>query len=97
MFELIGFSLLGASLVFGYTTARQFVRARLRYVDAIRSIKAPVLAALGAAIVTMPVFALLPLPFFTIGTAALFGAAVGAGVRAGAKDVQRGVPYIEGP
>ena len=97
MFPLVGFALFVASLLFGYTTARRFVRARLRYVDAIRSLRAPILAGLGAAVVAMLPFALIPLPFFTAGTAALFGLSVGAGVRAGAKDISRATGYIEGP
>ncbi len=97
MFKLIGFALAIATLAFGYTTARNFVRARLRYVDAIRGMKAPVIAGIGAAIVASLPFGLVPLPFFGIGTAALFGVSVAIGVRAGANDVKRGTAYIEGP
>jgi hypothetical protein len=97
MWGLIGFALFVASLVFGYTTARRFVRARLRYVDAIRGLRAPVIAGLGAGVVALLPCALIPLPFFGVGTAALFGLSVGVGVRAGAKDVAGTAGYIEGP
>jgi hypothetical protein len=97
MVGLIGFALFVTSLLFGYTTARRFVRARLRYVDAIRSLRAPIVAGLGAAAVAMLPFAMIPLPFFTVGTAALFGLSVGVGVRAGAKDIRSSAGYIEGP
>ncbi len=53
MFAVIGFALFAASLVFGYTTARRFVRARLRYVDSVRSLRAPILAGIGAAVVAV--------------------------------------------
>ena len=97
MFPVIGFALFAASLVFGYTTARRFVRARLRYVDSVRSLRAPILAGIGAAVVAVLPFALIPLPFFTVGTAALFGLSVGVGVRAGARDIHGTAGYIEGP
>ena len=97
MFAFIGFGLAAASLLFGYTTARQFVRARLRYVDALHSMRAPLVAGAAAAIVALFPFSLIPLPFFGVGTAVLFGLSVGVGVRAGSKDVRGATGYIEGP
>lgn len=97
MFTIIGFGLAVASLLFGYTTARQFVRARLRYVDALHSLRAPLVAGFGAALVALFPFTLIPLPFFGVGTAVLFGFSVGVGVRAGSKDVRGAAGYIEGP
>jgi hypothetical protein len=96
IFGLIGFALAATSLLFGYTAARNFVRARLRYVDAIRGMGAPLVAGIGAALVASLPFGMIPLPFFGVGTAALFGVSVAVGVRAGAKDVSR-TSYIEGP
>ena len=96
MLTLIGFGLAAASLLFGYTTARQFVRARLRYVDALHSMRAPLIAGFGAAIVALLPFSLIPLPFFGAGTAMFFGLSVGVGVRAGSKDVRAASGYIEG-
>ncbi|HYV99127.1 MAG TPA: hypothetical protein VE967_16845 [Gemmatimonadaceae bacterium] len=97
MFTFLGFALAALSLMFGYTAARNFVRTRLRYVDAIRTLKAPLAAGIGAAVLASLPFAVIPLPFFTVGTAALFGVSVAAGVRAGAKDIESGRAYIEGP
>jgi hypothetical protein len=77
-----------AAAVGGYTKARSFVRNRLRYVDAVRTAKAPVVAGLGATLIAAPVVALLPL--IGAGTAIIFGVAVGTGVRAGVKDITRG-------
>lgn len=90
MFEMIGFLAAaaittGAGIV-GYVQSRMFVRSRLRFVDAVQSGKAPVLAGLGAAVVAAP---LAVLPFVGIGTAIVFGASVGAGVAAGARDIRR--------
>jgi hypothetical protein len=94
MFAFIGFALAAASLIFGYTTARRFVRSRLRFVDGIRTWRAPILAGIGAAIVFWPLAVVLP--WIPAGTAVLFGLSVGAGVRAGVKDVHGVAGYIEG-
>jgi hypothetical protein len=96
MLPFIGFALAAATLLFGYTTARQFVRARLRYVDAARGMRAALLAGAIACAVAIIPFALVPLPYFGMLTAALFGVSVGAGVRAGARDLGGGRVYIEG-
>ena len=98
MLQLIGLALVAASLVFGYTTARQFVRARLRYVDSVRTMRAPLVAGVAAGAVALLPFAVIPLPYFGLMTAALFGVSVGIGVRAGVKDIGGGhTGYIEGP
>ena len=87
MFELIGLIATGVVSVGGYLQSRRFVRRRLTYVEAVRKPGAAVVAGVGAAVVAMPVVALLPL--IGGGTALLFGAGVGAGVAAGAKDIRR--------
>lgn len=97
MFAFIGLALAATSLLFGYTTARQFVRSRLKYVDGIHSWRASVLAGLAATVVALLPFGFIPLPFFSAGTALLFGLSVGAGVRAGVRDVTGRAGYIEGP
>lgn len=76
-------------LAFGF--ARGFVRRRLRFVDAIRSPVAPVLAAVGAAILVMPL-TMLPLigAVVTGVTAAVVGVGAGLGTRSGVKALQRG-------
>ena len=73
----------------GYLYTRNFVRRRLRYVDAIRSPAAPVLAGAAAALVVAPI-ALLPI--VTVGSAIVFGAGVAAGVASGRKDAEGGTP-----
>jgi hypothetical protein len=79
---------------FGFSTARRFVRERLRYVDAALSPGAAIVAALGAALVAYPVAWLLP--FVGAGTAVVFGLGVGLGSRAGASDVRRGYRITDG-
>lgn len=71
----------------GFTLARRFVRERLRYVDAAQRTSAPFLAGAGAALITLPIAAILP--FVGAGTAIVFGISVGMGVSQGAKDVRR--------
>ncbi|HEX5723973.1 MAG TPA: hypothetical protein VFX98_00830 [Longimicrobiaceae bacterium] len=70
----------------GFLQARKFVRKRLAYGDAVQNGAAPVLAGFGAALLAMPVVALLPV--VGAGTAILFGVGVGAGVAVGVKDVR---------
>jgi len=87
VFELIGIAATVAATAFGYFQSRYFVRTKLRFVDAVQTGKAPVIAGVGAAIVAAPVVALLPL--VGAGTAILFGLGVGSGVAAGARDIRR--------
>jgi hypothetical protein len=79
----------GGILAFGF--ARGFVRRRLRFVDAVRSPFVPILAAVGAAILVMPL-TLLPLVKVVITgvTAAVVGLGAGLGTRSGVKALQRG-------
>jgi len=72
----------------GYGAARRFVRDRLRYVESALTPGAPLLAAVGAAVLAAPIVWLFPL--IGGGTALAFGVSVGLGVRAGASDVKRG-------
>lgn len=69
-----------AALVGGYLLSRNFVRRRLRYVDAIQKPSAPLLAGVAAAAVVLPVAAL---PIVTVGTAVAFGVGVASGVASG--------------
>jgi hypothetical protein len=76
-------------MAFGF--ARGFVRRRLRFVDAIRSPVAPVLAAVGAAILVMPLTMLPLIGVVVTGvTAAVVGLGAGLGTRSGVKALQRG-------
>ncbi|HEY0020784.1 MAG TPA: hypothetical protein VGC13_31075 [Longimicrobium sp.] len=83
---MITLALAFAASAFGYLQTRGFVRRKLAYVDAVHTGVAPVLAGAAAALVAMPVVGLLPL--VGGGTALLFGAAVGLGVKAGARDTR---------
>ena len=73
---LIGVAALGG----GFVGARNFVRRRLRFVDAVQRPAAPLLAGLAATVVALPVAAL---PLVTIGTAVAFGVGVASGVVSG--------------
>lgn len=88
MIGLIGMVVSGVGAVAGYIGSRDFVRRRLRYVEAAQSPMAPLVAGAAAAIAAVPVVWILP----GIGTlsAVAFGAAVGLGTRAGAADVRGG-------
>ena len=58
---MLGLLIGAAALAGGFVAARNFVRSRLRYVDAVRKPAAPLLAGLAATAVALPVAAL-PLP-----------------------------------
>lgn len=91
MLETLGF-LIGAAATTGaagagYVGTKRFVKDRLRFVDEVQSARAPLVAGVVATVVAAPVVALLPL----VGgvTAVVFGVAVGAGTRAGAREIRR--------
>jgi len=84
MIETMIFVLAGIG---GFVIARNFVRNRLRYVDAIRSPLVPILAGVGAALVSWPLAAL---PLITTATSAIFGLGAGFGTRSGVKAIQAG-------
>lgn len=90
MLGLIALAASIAAVVIGFTQARAFVRERLRYVDAVQSPVAPVVAGVGALLLAIPIVALLPL--VGGGTALAFGVSIGAGVSSGQKDVRRALP-----
>ena len=73
--------------VFAFGFARGFVRRRLRFVDAVRSPGIPVLAAVVAGLLVLP---LTLLPLITGVTAAVVGLGAGLGTRSGVKALQRG-------
>ena len=66
----------------GFILARNFVRRRLRFVDAVHSPWAPVVAGIVAGVLAWPA-ALLPL--FTLTTAIVFGIGTGLGTASGAR------------
>ena len=79
----LGLVLGAAALAAGFTSARSFVRRRLRFVDAVQRPTAPLIAGVAATAVALPV-ALLPV--VTVATAVAFGVGVGAGVANGRRD-----------
>ncbi|MGH7668522.1 MAG: hypothetical protein ACRENQ_03435 [Gemmatimonadaceae bacterium] len=87
MFEFLGFAATVAATVFGYLTARRFVANRLRYVDGVHTLKAPIIAGVVAGLVAAPIVWLLPL--VGTGTAILFGTGVAVGVANGSRDVRK--------
>ena len=73
----------GLAAGFGYLATRNYVRRRLRYVDAVKSPAAPVIAGAAAALLAAPVAIL---PVVTVASAVVFGVGVAAGVASGRKD-----------
>ncbi len=73
--------------IFGFVVSRNFVRNRLRFVDAVRSPIAPMAAGILAFLVAWP---LSILPFIGISTAVVFGFACAFGTASGIKALRRG-------
>lgn len=90
MFELIGMLAAGSAALIGYLKSRQFVRERLRYVEGVHDTSASLKAGSAAILVATPIVWLVP--FIGAPTAILFGIAVGAGVKAGSRDIRRKLP-----
>jgi hypothetical protein len=87
---LLAFAATAATGVIGYFQSKEFVRRKLRYVDSALNPIAPVVAGVGAWLVAIPIVALLPI--VGAGTAIVFGASVGVGVAAGAREIRRSLP-----
>jgi len=66
----------------GFILARNFVRRRLRYVDAVHSPMAPIVAGTVAAVVAWPAVLL---PLITLPTALVFGIGTGLGTASGSR------------
>jgi len=92
VFFLLSFLAGTVFAIVGYAMARSFVTSRLRYVDAVHTFFAPIIAGVGAALIALPVMALLP--FVGAGTALSFGIAVGAGVAAGSREIRHRLPGL---
>jgi CHASE2 domain-containing sensor protein len=84
MFELLVF--IGAGIG-GFVIARDFVRRRLRFVDAVHHPAAPLIAGLGAALITWPLAAL---PIITTAATTMFGIGTGLGTRNAARQLKSG-------
>jgi hypothetical protein len=87
MIEILWLGVTGAASAFGYIKTRQFVRGRLRFVDAAHKPAAPVIGGAAAALLAAPVVALLPV--VGAATAIVFGTGVGLGVHHGSKDSRK--------
>ena len=83
---LIWLGVSGGAAIYSYVKSRQFVRKKLRFVDAVQNPVVPLVAGLGAAIVLYP---LSWLPIITVSTGLLIGLGVGTGVLHGSRDVKR--------
>lgn len=70
----------------GFILARNFVRGRLRFVDAVRSPFAPFIAGIAAALVAWPAVLL---PLVTVTTTILFGIGIGLGTASGVRALER--------
>ena len=84
---LLFFGVTGAASIFGYIKSRQFVRRKLRFVDAVQNPAAPLIAGGVAMLIAWPIAGFLPI--LTAVTAVVFGVGIGAGVLHGARDVKR--------
>jgi hypothetical protein len=87
---ILGFLVTLAIVTVTYAQTRSFVTRRLRYVDAVQNSLAPFAAGIAAAVLAMPLVAIIPL--LGVGTALSFGFAVGMGVAAGAREVRGTLP-----
>lgn len=80
MFVTLGLALAATALVGGYFVTKNFVRRRLRFVDAIQRPSAPVIAGAVAAAALLPVTVL---PAVGLGTMIALGVGVAGGVASG--------------
>lgn len=87
VFDWLSTTITIAAGLAGFLIARNFVRRRLRYVDAVYSPLAPVVAGGVAALIAWPVSAL---PLITAMASALFGIGSGFGTASGVKALKRG-------
>jgi len=90
MIELLALLAASSAAVLGYSRTREFVRTRLRFVDAVHRASAPFKA--GAVATAAAAVAVWAIPVVGAGTALTFGIAVGAGVAAGRRDIRRQLP-----
>jgi hypothetical protein len=73
----------------GFILTRNFVRRRLRFVDAVRSPMAPVVTGIAAALVAWPAVLL---PWVSVTTALVFGIGAALGTASGARTLRNDEP-----
>jgi hypothetical protein len=83
MLQLLVTALAG---VIGYILARNFVHRRLRFVDAVHSPFAPIVAGTVAALIAWPAVLL---PLVTLSTTIAFGIGTGLGTISGSRAIRR--------
>ena len=76
-----------AAGIVGFILARGFVRRRLRFVDAVQSPVAPIIAGCVTTLVAWPAVLL---PLVTLSTALVFGIGTGLGTASGARALRDG-------
>jgi hypothetical protein len=86
LMALTSLLIFAASALGSYFFARSFVQRRLRFVDAMRSPFAPLIAGLAAFLIAWPLSAL---PLVSLGTALVFGVGTGMGTAAGVRALGR--------
>lgn len=85
MIEFLFLAAAGAGMGISYVKVRDFVRSRLRFVDAAQRRSAPWLAGVATTLALSPIVAVLPV--LGAGTAIVFGVVVGTAVRKGQREV----------
>jgi hypothetical protein len=75
-----------AAGIVGYLLASNFVRRRLRFVDAVHSPFAPIVAGSVAALVALPAVLL---PLVTLATTIVFGIGTGLGTASGSRALRQ--------
>ncbi len=88
LFSLVGLVVTVAGTIFAFGLAREYVRNRLRFVDAVRHPLAPWITWIAATVILLPIVWILPLIGPT--TAVLIGAGAGLGTSSGIKALKRG-------
>lgn len=83
---MLEFLIIIAAGAIGFILARNFVRRRLRFVDAVHSFWAPLVSGALAALLAWPAVLL---PFVTLTTAIVFGIGTGWGTASGARALRR--------
>lgn len=90
MWFILSFAVSVLLATLAYSQAKNFVTRRLRYVDAVQSALAPIIAGVAVAVCALPLVAFIPL--VGAGTALTLGLSVGLGVAAGAREVKHKLP-----